>query len=211
VRLRGATAERTVRFTAVPVPDGAGRLAAVVVSFQDVSVEKRARQRVQDLNEHLEKMAVEHPWSAELTEQEIDWLSSVARDEFRGLKQPIQAGNPIDTLRLRQRVAELSDVFGPHWYPHKQVAAGPTQQTAPPANGGQQRTPASNNRPVNTANVRETARLANVAVHQPPSLNSAGHADNGEAAITSDRISAMSEDEILALPRQVRDRYLYGG
>jgi hypothetical protein len=52
--------------------------------------------------------------------------------------------------------------------------------------------------------------LATVAANQPPSLSTAGHADTGEAALTTDKIGAMSEEEIMALPRAVRDRYLTG-
>lgn len=156
------------------------------------------------LEQHLEQMTVQHPWSAELNDQEIDWLSAVARDEFRGRGQPIQPNSPGDTLRLRQRVAELADMYGPTWYPGRQVA---TPQPQPPAQGDNQtgtRPAAGNGR------VRENARLASVAANQPPSLNNAGHADTGEAAITTDKIEAMNEDEIMALPRTLRDRLLTG-
>lgn len=160
------------------------------------------------LEQHLEKMTVEHPWSAELNDQEIDWLSAVARDEFRGRGQPIQPNSPGDTLRLRQRVAELTDIFGPAWYPGRDVVAPKIQaQQTPPAQGNQ----TGNTRPAaGNGRVRENARLASVAANQPPSLNNAGHADTGEASVTTDKVEAMTEDEILALPRAVRDRYLTG-
>ena len=158
------------------------------------------------LEQHLERMTVEHPWSAEMNDQEIDWLSTVARDEFRGRGQPIQPNSPVDTLRLRQRVAELADVYGPTWYPGRQIAVPQAQQT-PPAQGNQ----TGNNRPAaGNSRVRENARLASVAANQPPSLNNAGHADSGEASITNDKIEAMNEDEIMALPRATRDRLLTG-
>lgn len=156
------------------------------------------------LEQHLERMSQEHPWSALLNDQEIDWLAAVARDEFRGRGQPIAAGNHVDTLRLRQRVAELSDTFGPQWYPNHQIAQ-PQQPTAQPSQQGVTRPQAVGNQ-----RVQQVARLAAVANNQPPSLSQAGHADTGDAAMTSDKIGTMSEDEILALPRAVRDRFLLG-
>lgn len=156
------------------------------------------------LEQHLEKMTVEHPWSAELNDQEIDWLQAIARDEFRGRGQPIQSNSPVDTLRLRQRVAELADMYGPTWYPGRQIAA--PQQT-PPAQGNQT---GNNRQPAGNGRVQQNARLASVAGNQPPSLNNAGHADTGEASVTTDKVGAMTEDEIMALPRAVRDRYLTG-
>lgn len=156
------------------------------------------------LEQHLERMSQEHPWSALLNDQEIDWLAAVARDEFRGRGQPITSGNHVDTLRLRQRVAELSDTFGPQWYPNHQIVQPPTN--AQPQQGVT-RTPAAGNQ----QRVQQVARLATVANNQPPSLSQAGHADTGDAAMTSDKIGTMTEDEILALPRAVRDRFLHQG
>jgi hypothetical protein len=158
------------------------------------------------LEQHLEKMTQEHPWSALLNDSEIDWLSHVARDEFRGLGKPVTPGNHVDTLRLRQRVAELSDTFGPTWYPNHRIAP-PQQPTAQPSQQGVTQPQAAGN-----SRVQQTARLAAVAANQPPSLSTAGHADAGDAAMTTAMVEGMTEDEIIErLPRgRLRDRYLLG-
>ncbi len=157
------------------------------------------------LDQHVEEMAAAYPWSAVLTDQELSMLAGMARADASRLGQPFTEG-PAETMRLRQAIAELSEFYGPRWYPNGhpdlQVAAQPTPSTrVAPAqpNGGHQ--------PPIRSGADAARRAIELASRQPPNTSQAGYGDTGTDQLPSeDRIDAMSEDEMLALPKAMRAR-----
>lgn len=153
------------------------------------------------LDEHLVQMAGQHPWTTILNENDIAYLEKVAREEATALGRPIGKG-AAETYRLRQATAELSDAFGPRWYPDYRVQAPqPHQQSAAPVQA-----PRGNG--VNPR-VAQTQAALELAARQPPNAAGIGSARSPESSDpTEAQIEAMSEDEIMALPARVRARLL---
>jgi hypothetical protein len=160
------------------------------------------------MQQQIESLATRYPWSTVLSEPELAFLANQARSEAAALGKPIGKG-PQETVRLREMVAELAEQRGPRWYraDHEKAievqalrqaaaAAQPQTQAAPAANRHLTLVPANNK--------------AVVAARQPPSVANTGFVDSGTLAVSNDRVAAMSEDEILALPPAVRSRFLTG-
>ena len=139
-----------------------------------------------------------HPWSKMLTTDELKHLANVATGEFAALGRPI-VGGPADTLRLRQRVAQLADKFGPDWYPNA------TQSPAAPA----QAAPAPQPQPTAAQRGQAGAAKLALAANHPPQVNRAG-APSTSDTVTAAQVAQMSTEEIAALPAATRQRLLTG-
>lgn len=163
------------------------------------------------LQYQLTQLEQAHPALRMMSDADIEVLGQMARTEAARQGRPIGVG-PRETLRLRQMAAELADVMAPRWYPNSAPQPGTapngaappaTQQTAgqPGAPAGQQAlSPAAQSR----------LQKLNMAAAMPPDTHSMGGA--GRADHLSDAsIEAMSDEEILALPPSLRNRYLDGG
>jgi len=99
-------------------------------------------------------------------------------------------------LQLAERVATLSDTYGPLW------GAKPATPQAQPKVEPQPPAPAPKAAP--TAQQREN-KLA-LAANAPPDVNRLTP-QGGTAEFTEDMIANMSDEEILALPKSVRERF----
>ena len=154
------------------------------------------------LARHLVDMEARHPWTKVLSNQELEFLANIARQEATGLGNPIGTG-PLETIRLRTAVAELADVYGPRWYPHR---AAPTAGQQPTQVQPQQQQAA---RPLSPQAQAGAKKLAQAAQH-PPNINHAGAVGNSADLITDEQVANMTTDEIEALPPQLRQRILTG-
>ena len=138
-----------------------------------------------------------NPWLAVIgAGGRLDGLVALARAELAAIGEPIQGDGPMETLRLREKVAEMSGLYGPRWYPNAiQPASAAPQSAAAPAPTARPSAPAA---PANNP-------LARVASH-PPNINEMGSTALGSNDPTEAQLEAMSTDEIAALPAAVRAR-----
>lgn len=150
---------------------------------------------------HQAQLEQQHPWALVLSVPELQLLAEYARGEAIALGRPIGSG-PAETVRLRQAVAELSDMYGPRWYPDRVATANQNQQQRPPA---QQQTPPA--RPLSPQAQQGLRKIA-LAQSHPPNINHAGSPGNTGDMYSEDRIAMMTTDEIEALPPDIRRRYL---
>lgn len=153
---------------------------------------------------HQAQLEQQHPWALVLSVPELKLLAEYARGEAIALGKPIGSG-PAETVRLRQAVAELSDLYGPRWYPERvQEVAGVA------ANQNQQGRPAQPQTPARPLSPQAQQGLRKIALAQshPPNINHAGSPGNTADVYSEDRIAAMTTDEIEALPPDIRRRYL---
>lgn len=106
------------------------------------------------------------------------------------------------TLLVRQRVAELSDAYGPVWFKDANVQIG--QQ---PAADGQAK-PAIGQDGLTATQRATTDKIAQAAAHPPDTLNvGTGEAQVGDAVADAQakiESGKMTEDEIAALPEAVK-------
>ncbi len=113
--------------------------------------------------------------------------------------------NVREHLALRTRMAELTDVYGPTWYPDNK----PQQQGQQPApalpgqgNAGQR----------SGLTTRQQARASklDLAAGHPPNVSDLGASGMSEDGVTDERLLSMTEDEIAALPSSVRRKISQG-
>lgn len=101
---------------------------------------------------------------------------------------------PEGRYTLRKRIAELSDEWGPRFYPDYQVPGKQPQTTQPQPSAAAQ------------------ARASKLALQasMPPDLSTVTPTGGGGqgGGLTNAQIEAMTEDELLALPKATRDRIL---
>lgn len=154
------------------------------------------------LERRTAELEAANPWVGAIIQGgRIEGLVTMARAELEALGEPIQGDSPMETLRLREKVAELSGLYGPRWFPQHQIPAAapaapqrpaPASATAPVARPAAPAAPAAN-------------ALARVAAH-PPNINQMGSPAPATADPTEEQIAAMTTDEIGALPASVRAR-----
>lgn len=149
-------------------------------------------------NRQLEELYAKHPYAAALSEQQAEALAEKAHAEAQAKGQPY-GGGLAETMRLREHIAVLSDVYGPVWGIAPQAARPSQQQPAatPPASGAGGMSAAAQ------------ARLnkLNLAASHPPETAALG-SGGGSDEFSESRIMAMSDDEIAALPASVQERLL---
>jgi hypothetical protein len=143
---------------------------------------------------HLNRLYGAHPYARNLTVQQAEFLAELATMELAGEGAPIRDGSKAESLRLRERIALLSDTWGPKWkvQPSSQQPTGqqPTQPRQPPMSP--------------TAAARQ-AKMT-MAAGLPPDLSQFGA--GGTAEISVSQIEAMDDEAIAALPAAVRARVL---
>ena len=160
------------------------------------------------MQDHIKVLTAQHPWVQMFSDGEFDFLSSIAKQEFAARGLPIKEGNPADTMRLRARVAELSDRYGPDWYPNATPPAAPVVQSAPPATRQTNPTqPASRATPTATRGNAGLAKLA-LANGHPPTTHKAGAVAAGQDGITLEKLAGMSTEDIANLPPEIRRQFL---
>jgi hypothetical protein len=151
------------------------------------------------LDRRTAELEAANPWVQVIIQGgRIEGLVTMARAELAALGEPIQGDSPMETLRLREKVAELSGLYGPRWFPqHQTPAAAPAAPVRAPAAAPVAR-PAAPAAPAANA-------LARVAAH-PPNINQMGSTALASNDPTDEQIAAMTTDEIGALPPTVRAR-----
>lgn len=163
------------------------------------------------LEERTNQIAGEHPYMSMLddfqtNEVSATRLSILNADARASLKQEgVELGDDArSTLVLRQRIADLSDKYGPMWFPDAQVG-----QQQPEQSGGQ---------PANTGLTdKQKAVKAKVeeAAKHPPNTETLGTGeidDTATVASATAKIESgeMTDEEIAALPPAVKSKIING-
>lgn len=148
------------------------------------------------LEEKFQELEGAHPMlkTAEvMRDDHWDFLLNEAATQLRneGVEFPKGPLPPLLRFKLSERVATLSDVYGPIW---GAKAAQPQQQPAPPNKGMSP-----------TAQAR--ANKLDLAANAPPDVNRLTPQGGQGPEFTEDQIANMSDEEILALPKSVRERF----
>lgn len=160
----------------------------------------------QILDRHQALLEQRFPWTRLLTVPDLQFLAGIAAQEAMALGQPF-GETAQDTLKLRERVAQLSDTFGPTWYPNRVAEVNALRQQAQQAGTAQPSTtqPAAQQPARQEAPPPGVGKLA-IADSHPPNINQAGASDDG-SGISEARLNTMTTDEIAALPASVRSRF----
>lgn len=163
--------------------------------------------------QHLAKLQQAHPWVNNLTEAQMFTLRDMALSEAALSGAPIntsETATVADTMRLREGIARLSDIFGPRWNPGKVAPPAPARPSG--NNGGPQGRPGSGNpgAPRGGASNGIAAKIA-LADQHPPNTAQSGYTPplNPGGLPTPEQIEAMSEEDWIALPPAVRHRLLH--
>jgi hypothetical protein len=149
-------------------------------------------------NAHAVQLESHFPYLKVMDDQQLQFMSHMAHTEAAALGRPYGAG-PAENIKLRQRVAELSNLYGPQWHPTfdpKQHQASPSPGTQP---GGKT--------PSNAATAR--GKKLDLAAQLPPDTRNLGRAGDPQT-ITAADIEKMSDIEIENLPQATRDKFLRG-
>ena len=153
------------------------------------------------LKRRTDELEASNPWLGVIAQDgnRMQAFADVARADMAARGEPIQGDSPMETLRLREAMAELSNTYGPRWYPTltqpAPAAAAPPGAPAPAA--APARPPA---RPASATNP-----VTRAAAH-PPNINEMGTAGLASNDPTEEQIENMSSDEIGALPAATRAR-----
>ena len=144
-----------------------------------------------------QKLEQKHPYSTLITnDTDWDFIEVKARQELTANGQPL-TDSPADTLLLRQKMAELTDVYGP-------LMTGKTLNKSAPAGTG--------NPPATTpaASPTAAARAAKLGMAEslPPDISNLGGSPASGTEISETALLNMSDDEIGALPETTRRRIL---
>lgn len=153
------------------------------------------------LNEKTQALRTAHPYTSKIdaledADDRWDILEREAAKAMAKAGTPLDANNPVSVLQFRERVAKLTDVYGPLW-------AGPLDQSpsSPTADPKNRDTPS-------TVATDRAAKL-DMADKMPPSLDKM-NASGGELQITEAQIEAMTDEEIDALPAATKARIVGG-
>jgi hypothetical protein len=143
--------------------------------------------------QHLNMLYERHPYARALTPAQVENLTRIAYIEAASEGRPYGEG-PTETIRLREHIARLSDTYGPRW---NVPASKPSAQQSPNKAGKPTMTPTA------------AARVAkmDMADRLPPdvALTGPGGAAND---LTEDRLLAMSDEEVAALPAATKERIM---
>lgn len=156
-----------------------------------------------------QRLEQQHPYLRAMGDQHVQTLVATAYAQAAAEGRPIgpdPTGHGRETMRLRAMVAQLSDIYGPHWFPNAQVQT-PTQTAA---HGGNPPDPSNPSNPQDPA-VLAKARASKMeqAERMPPDINAMGKGA-GSPAMTDEDIANLSEAEFDALPAATRERALHG-
>jgi hypothetical protein len=159
------------------------------------------------MQQQIAELEAAHPLVTHANDGELLFLKRLAMEEAAALGRPIATG-PAGDMRLRKAVAELADTYMPRWYPNLRGSASQPAAAAQPQQQQQHQPPAQRQQPTRPS--MNLGAKVEAAARHPPNLATAGSAAEGPPSFSPDAINAMSEDEVMALPPQIRDRYLYG-
>lgn len=159
------------------------------------------------LEERTAQLERDHPYTALIeSEEHWDFLAREAARQLAAEGVTFAKGNlpPAQAFQLRARISELTDIYGPIWT-GKQVEL-PKKPGAQPAASAQ---PAAQGKP-NGLSPQAQARAAKLeqAREAPPDLTAVGTTGNTAGDVSLAAIESMSDDEIAALPKGVRDRHM---
>lgn len=149
---------------------------------------------------HLTSLYQRFPYAASLDDQQALRLADLARQELALEGQP-DRGTKADTLRLRERVAMLSNTWGPKWglQPSRPVTTNQPQQQQPS-------TQPQGQPPLSPAAKARQAAMGKAAA-LPPDPAAMGMAASA-GGLTDAQIASMDDEAIAALPAHVRHRIL---
>lgn len=156
------------------------------------------------LDRRTAELEAANPWLGVIAQDgnRMQAFADVARADLAARGEPIQGDSPVETLRLREAMAELSNTYGPRWYPS--LAQPAPAAAAPPGAPAPAAAPAQ--RP--TARPAPAVNPAIRAAAHPPNINEMGTAGLASNDPTEEQIANMSSDEIGALPAATRARLL---
>lgn len=152
----------------------------------------------QVLEQKVTEIQGSHPWTADaspITDDQWAWLANLGRQELRAQGVDVDAMNVAQgTLLLRERVAELADMYGPRW--HKNWTPPATPAAAPAAVPAT--VPGQATAPMSPA---AKARLdaLNTAAAMPPDVNTIGQQAPVGAVFTDSEIDSMPADALTKL------------
>jgi hypothetical protein len=153
--------------------------------------------------EHLtDQLEQKHPYS-KLIEEDSHWQFLETEAMRQLAAEGVRIGkSATDTFILRQRMAQLTDVYGPTMTGKsiQKKSAGPAATTTTPPN------PA----PAKSAAAR--AEKLDMAARHPADINQLGGSSTNDAGeISEAAILTMSDEEIAALPEATKRRILKSG
>lgn len=147
------------------------------------------------LNQHAAELEEQNAWLGVFDVNDLKRLAAIATETFARNGQPLGEG-PKETMRLREKVSELTHTYGPAWYPDQvgNVYGGRQQQ--------------SGSQPKQESQAARDGRRALAQAEEfPPDTQQTGR--TGESGqISEEDIMNMSEDELMDLPKPVRDRLM---
>jgi hypothetical protein len=148
---------------------------------------------------HAKALDSQYPYLQVMSQDQLLRLRDMAIMEANQNGRPF--GNSAnDTRLLRERVALLSAGFGPAW--GLQIPQQTSANTQPGNRG-------ATGQPTMSPAAQARMMKHGLAADMPPDTHNMGTAGNGET-FSEQRIAAMTDEEILALPATVRQRFLTG-
>lgn len=176
-----------------------GRQIAVLRAHQATTQPQQQRPQTaladqQLLERQAERLAAEHPYLARFATTggaHLDALKQAAYKHAELQGRPIiPDGSAASNYRLREMCAQVADVLGPLYFPD-------VVQPSPAGAPGQKR----------TAQQQQTLDKLSVAEGMAPDINGIGSKGGSGDVLTEDRVAAMSDEQILALPASVRAKF----
>lgn len=150
----------------------------------------------QVLEAKVQELQAKNPWTADtspITDPQWDYLAGLARQELRAEGIDADRLGSKGTLLLRERSAELAEIYGPRW--HKGWT--PPAAAAPVA-PGTAATPAPGQQPTAPLSPAAQARLSalQTAAAMPPDINNIGQQAPAGAVFTDAEIEAMPQGQL---------------
>lgn len=131
--------------------------------------------------QQLSQLEGAHPYSTKMSRDDLMTIQEIALRELAREGKKV-TNDTRGTMVLRERVAKLTDIYGPQWYPNLKVAQ-PTPAAGRPQPNHQGNSPLA------------AARSQKVALSNTLPPNAATIGQRGDA-----RIDGLSEADILAMP-----------
>lgn len=144
----------------------------------------------------IDMLEQKHPYSTLITsDKHWDFLTNEAVSQLQDEGKTL-GNNDRSHMLVRTRVAELTDTYGPLWVPNAKVGkAAPTsshETTKTSTTGGR------------TSMAKDREKKLEAAGKFPPNVNELGGAGAPTSVPTEAALASMTDDEIAALPDQVR-------
>jgi len=151
----------------------------------------------------IEMLETQHPYAALIENYETDprgqMLIHEAVSQLRGEGVALRQNRHSDML-VRTRVAELTDTFGPIWFPDANVKT--------PEKGSQSENPATTGDAARHAAMKDREKKLDLASKFPPDTKGMGNAGTSDSMPSDVKLESMTDDEIAELPPAVRRKLL---